>query len=119
MQLSAEWTSRSAVSAQWRPSCSRVVRPCPACGDLSSTEIATMYRLPTYLADELRKLSVADKVYAIVATFGILTILLLVMSLQSVRLQTAYRDQLAASARVALNVERVNKLLYAIVMDSR
>ena len=48
-----------------------------------------------------------------------LTILLLAMSFQSARLQNAYRSQLAASAGVALNIERVNKLLYAIVMDSR
>jgi PAS domain S-box-containing protein len=78
-----------------------------------------MYRLRNYLANELRKLSVADKVYAIVAAFAVLTALLLVMSVQTVRLQTAYRSQFAASARVALNIERVNKLLYAIVMDSR
>ena len=78
-----------------------------------------MYWLQNHLANELRKLSVADKVYAIVAAFAVLTTLLLVMSVQTVRLQTAYRNQFAASARVALNVERVNKLLYAIVMDSR
>jgi PAS domain S-box-containing protein len=78
-----------------------------------------MNKLRDYLANELRKLRIADKIYAIVAALAILTTLLLVMSVQSVRLQTAYRNQLATSATAALNVERVNGLIYAIVMESR
>jgi PAS domain S-box-containing protein len=89
------------------------------CEGLSTTEIATMNKLRAYLAQELRKLSIADKIYAIVAALAILTMLLLVMSIQSVRLQTAFRNQLVASTTAALNVERVNGLIYAIVMDSR
>jgi hypothetical protein len=88
------------------------------CGNLSTTEIATM-KLRDYLAKELRKLSIADKIYGIVAALAILATLLLVMSVQSVRLQTAYRNQLFTSATAALNVERVNGLIYAIVMESR
>jgi hypothetical protein len=86
---------------------------------LSATEIATMHRLRDYLANELRKLSIADKIYAIVGALAILTTLLLVMSVQSVRLQAAHRDEFATAATAALNVERVNGLIYAIVMDSR
>jgi PAS domain S-box-containing protein len=82
-------------------------------------ELATMNRLRDYLANEMRKLSIADRIYAIVAALAILTTLLLVMSVQSVRLQTAYRNQLATSTTSALNVERVNGLIYAIVMESR
>jgi PAS domain S-box-containing protein len=88
------------------------------CGNLSTTEIATM-KLRDYLAKELRKLSIADKIYGIAAALAILATLLLVMSVQSVRLQTAYRNQLFTSATAALNVERVNGLIYAIVMESR
>jgi PAS domain S-box-containing protein len=78
-----------------------------------------MNGLGNYLANELRKLSVADKIFAIVVALAILTTLLLVMAIQSVRLQTAYRNQLATSATAALNIERVNGLIYAIVMESR
>jgi hypothetical protein len=83
------------------------------------TEIAMINRPWDYLASELGKLSIADRIYAIVAALAILTTLLLMMSVQSVRLQTAHRNQLATSARAALYVERVNGLIYAIVMDSR
>jgi PAS domain S-box-containing protein len=41
------------------------------------------------------------------------------MSIQSVRLQTAYRHLLASTATNAINIERVNGLIYAIVMESR
>jgi PAS domain S-box-containing protein len=41
------------------------------------------------------------------------------MSIQSVRLQTAYRHLLASSATAAINIGRVNGLIYAIVMESR
>jgi PAS domain S-box-containing protein len=87
--------------------------------DWSTTEIATMNKLRDYLAKELRKLSIADRIYAIVAALAILTTLLLAMSVQSVRLQTAHRNQLATSAKAALYVERVNGLVYSIVMESR
>jgi PAS domain S-box-containing protein len=78
-----------------------------------------MNRLGDYVANELRKLSIADKIFAIVVALAILTTLLLVMAIQSVRLQTAYRNQLATSATAALNIEKVNGLIYAIVMESR
>jgi putative Ca2+/H+ antiporter (TMEM165/GDT1 family) len=41
------------------------------------------------------------------------------MAIQSVRLQTAYREDLMAPATAALNIERVNGLIFAIVMESR
>src|SRR5713226_4413208 len=64
-------------------------------------------------------LGVAEKIYSIVALLVILTTFLVVMSIQSVRLQTAYRHLLASSASAAINIERVNGLIYAIVMESR
>jgi PAS domain S-box-containing protein len=89
------------------------------CDDLSPVEIATMNKLRHDRAKALRSFGIADKIYAIVAVLAILTTLLVVMAVQSVRLQTEYRNQLATSAKAALNVERVNGLIYAIVMDSR
>lgn len=64
-------------------------------------------------------LSVAEKVYSIAGFLAIVTIFLLVMSVQTVRLQTSYRHMHATSAEGAINVGRINTLIYAIVMESR
>jgi hypothetical protein len=63
-------------------------------------------------------LSVAEKVYSIAGCLAIVTIFLLVMSVQTVRLQTTYRHMHATSAEAAINVGRINALIYAIVMES-
>jgi PAS domain S-box-containing protein len=76
-------------------------------------------KLRDYLSNQLSRLSITDKIHAIVAGLAVLTMLILVMSVQSVRLQTMYRHELATSATAALNIERVNGLIYAIVMESR
>lgn len=64
-------------------------------------------------------LSVAEKVYSIAGCLAIVTIFLLVMSVQTVRLQTSYRHMHATSAEAAINVGHINALIYAIVMESR
>jgi PAS domain S-box-containing protein len=64
-------------------------------------------------------LSVAEKVYSIAGFLAIVTTFLLVMSIQTVRLQTTYRHMHATSAEAAINVGRINTLIYAIVMESR
>lgn len=64
-------------------------------------------------------LTVAEKVYSIAAFLAIVTTFLLVMSVQSVRLQTTYRHMQVASAEAAINVGRINALIYAVVMESR
>jgi PAS domain S-box-containing protein len=64
-------------------------------------------------------LSVAEKVYSIAGFLAIVTTFLLVMSIQTVRLQTTYRHMHASSAEAAINVGRINTLIYAIVMESR
>ncbi|MBC9981711.1 PAS-domain containing protein [Bradyrhizobium campsiandrae] len=64
-------------------------------------------------------LSVAEKVYSIAGSLAIVTTFLLVMSIQSVRLQTTYRHMHATSAEAAIGVGRINALIYAIVMESR
>ncbi|MCA1544227.1 PAS-domain containing protein [Bradyrhizobium sp. NBAIM32] len=64
-------------------------------------------------------LTVAEKVYSIAAFLAIVTTFLLVMSVQSVRLQTTYRHLHATSADAAVGVGRINALIYAVVMESR
>jgi len=64
-------------------------------------------------------LSVAEKVYSIAGFLAIVTTFLLVMSIQSVRLQTTYRHMHATSAEAAINIGHINALIYAIVMESR
>lgn len=64
-------------------------------------------------------LSVAEKVYSISGFLAIVTTFLLVMSVQTVRLQTSYRHMHATSAEAAINIGRINAMIYAIVMESR
>jgi len=64
-------------------------------------------------------LSFAEKLYSIVGALVVVTIFLLVMSIQSVRLQSGYRHLEASSSRVAINIGRVDALIYAVVMESR
>jgi PAS domain S-box-containing protein len=76
-------------------------------------------KIAVNFARRMDNLGVAEKIYGIVALLVILMTFLVVMSIQSVRLQTAYRHLLASSASAAINIERVNGLIYAIVMESR
>ena len=78
-----------------------------------------MSRSSTNLVKSFGDWSVADKVYSLVALFVGLTVLLVAMSIQSVRLQAAYREELIVSANAALNVERANGLIFAVVMEAR
>jgi PAS domain S-box-containing protein len=75
--------------------------------------------IATDLAGRIDRLGVAGKIHGVVALLVIVTTLLLVMSIQSVRLQTAYRHMLTTSTTAAVNIGRVNGLIYAIVMESR
>src|SRR5712691_5732953 len=78
-----------------------------------------MKKLWRDIVDEVRHLGIRTKIHVIVGLFVAVIGLLLFTSIHSVRLQTAFRQDLAASASAALNVERVNGLIYAIVMESR
>jgi PAS domain S-box-containing protein len=66
--------------------------------------------------DDLR---ISEKMSGIVGLLVVVLALLVVMSIQTVRLQNEYRRSLAASATTAINIGRVNALIYAIVMESR
>jgi PAS domain S-box-containing protein len=75
----------------------------------------TVQRLVRWIND----LSFAEKLYTVVALLVVVMILLLVMAIQSVRLQSSYRNLEASSFRAATDIGRVNALIYAVVMDSR
>jgi PAS domain S-box-containing protein len=62
---------------------------------------------------------VSEKISGIVGLLVVVLTLLVVMSIQTVRLQSEYRRGLATSATTAINIGRVNALIYAIVMESR
>lgn len=88
-------------------------------GSSTPPGIGRFRKIAADLARAIYDLSVAEKIYSIVALLVVVTTLLVAMSIQSVRLQTAYRQLLASSATAAINIERVNGLIYAIVMESR
>lgn len=67
----------------------------------------------------LTDLGIGEKLYALATALILLTTMLLIMSIQAVRLQSAFREDLAAASIAAINIERVNGLIYAIVMESR
>jgi PAS domain S-box-containing protein len=71
------------------------------------------------LSRVVANLRISEKISGIVGLLVLVTTLLMVMSIQTVRLQTEYRGALASSATTAINIGRVNALIYAIVMESR
>jgi PAS domain S-box-containing protein len=85
----------------------------------SPSVIGPIRKLVTGFAKGIHDFGIAEKIYSIVALLIVVMTLLMVMSIQSVRLQAAYRQLLATSASAAINIERVNGLIYAIVMESR
>jgi PAS domain S-box-containing protein len=91
----------------------------PNAGPDAMPKTGSIRKIALNLAGRIDNFGVAEKIYSIVALLVILTTFLVVMSIQSVRLQTAYRHLLASSATAAINIERVNGLIYAIVMESR
>lgn len=84
-----------------------------------STEPGGLKKLLGTPAAGFLKLGVAEKIYTIAALLVVLTVLLVATSIQSVRLQNNYRIDLASSAAAVVNIERVNGLVYAVVMESR
>ena len=88
----------------------------------SSTQmpgIGVLRKIAPGLVRSIDDLTVTEKVYGTVIGLIIVTTVLLVMSIQTVRLQTGYQHLQASSAQAANNVGRVNGLIYAIVMESR
>ena len=82
-------------------------------------EIGRIRKLCDDFAQALRNLRVAEKIFGIAVLLVVVMTLLMAMSIQSVRLQSQYRRALAASSTAAINIGRVNALIFAVVMESR
>jgi methyl-accepting chemotaxis protein len=63
--------------------------------------------------------SLAFKLYAIFALFALLTAAITVLSDYNTRRGAELTQSIETASRAALNVERVNSLVYAVVMESR
>jgi methyl-accepting chemotaxis protein len=65
------------------------------------------------------KLSLAAKLYSIFALFALLTAAITALSDYNTRRNTELTEAMSNASRAALNVERINSLVYAVVMESR
>ena len=65
------------------------------------------------------RLSLATKLYSIFALFALLTAAITALSDYNTRRSTELTELIETASRAALNVERVNSLVYAVVMESR
>jgi len=65
------------------------------------------------------RLSLAAKLYSVFALFGVLIAAITALSDYNTRRQLELTEAVETASRAALNVERVNSLVYAVVMESR
>jgi hypothetical protein len=65
------------------------------------------------------RLSLAAKLYSIFALFAVLTAAITILSDYNTRRNAELTEAIETASRSALNVERVNSLVYAVVMESR
>ncbi len=65
------------------------------------------------------RFSLAAKLYSIFALFALLTAAITVLSEYNTRRNAELTEAIETANRAALNVERVNSLVYAVVMESR
>jgi methyl-accepting chemotaxis protein len=65
------------------------------------------------------RLSLASKLYSIFALFALLTAAITALSDYNTRHSNELTEAIETASQAALNVERVNSLVYAVVMESR
>jgi methyl-accepting chemotaxis protein len=65
------------------------------------------------------RLSLAAKLYAIFALIAVLTAAVTALSGYNTRRNTELTEAIEKTSRAALNIERINSLVYAVVMESR
>src|SRR2546423_8023572 len=68
---------------------------------------------------KLLRLSIAAKLYALFSLIAIITVSLAMFAVVNARRQAALADEFHFAFIGAQNVERVNSLIYAVVMESR
>ena len=86
---------------------------------MPATPIPAAMNSPAAGAGLTSRLSLAAKLYSIFALFAILTAAITALSDFNTRRSTELTEAVEIASRAALNVERVNSLVYAIVMESR
>src|SRR6266852_1003307 len=74
---------------------------------------------PTPVRATTSRLSLAAKLYAIFALVAVLTAAITALSDYNTRRNAELTEAIETASRAALNVERVNSLVYAVVMESR
>src|SRR5436853_1624804 len=67
----------------------------------------------------ISKFSLAAKLYSIFGLIALLTAAITALSDYNTRRNTELTEAVATASRAALNVERINSLVYAVVMESR
>ena len=65
------------------------------------------------------RFSLAAKLYSIFALFAVLVAAITALSDYNSRQSTELTEAVSIASRGALNVERINSLVYAVVMESR
>ena len=65
------------------------------------------------------RLSLAAKLYSIFALFAVLVAAITALSQYNTSQNAELTEQVSIASRAALNVERINSLVYAVVMESR
>jgi methyl-accepting chemotaxis protein len=65
------------------------------------------------------RLSLAAKLYSVFALFGVLIAAITALSEYNTRRHLELTEAVEIASRAALNIERVNSLVYAVVMESR
>jgi len=71
------------------------------------------------IASLASRLSLATRLYSIFALFALLTAAITALSDYNTRRATELTESIEIADQAALNVERVNSLVYAVVMESR
>jgi methyl-accepting chemotaxis protein len=74
---------------------------------------------PAAVRGTTSRLSLATKLYSIFALFAVLVAAITALSDYNTRQNAALTEAVATASQAALNVERVNSLVYAVVMESR
>jgi methyl-accepting chemotaxis protein len=74
---------------------------------------------PSPVAAAASRFSLAARLYSIFALFAVLTAAITALSDYNTRRSTELMEAVDTASRAALNVERINSLVYAVVMESR
>src|SRR6476620_8999498 len=87
---------------------------------LGSADMAEIAKCPSqFFGSAMSRLSLAAKLYSIFALFAVLVAAITALSDYNSRQSTELTEAVSIASRGALNVERINSLVYAVVMESR